>query len=278
MNVIETIQSFLGASWQPWFITLTYLGSIYAYITFLTLYYWLVDPQRGRQLGILMSLTYVTNLLVKDWSDRERPFEINPSIASESAKKTAEMASFPSGHAQSSVTFWFFLAWYHHRIWLWGLGVIIVALVSFSRLYLGVHYPIDIVIGLSMGLVMVGIGIAVSFPQRQGLIVGVVAVILAFLLTLALPYLGNPLGPLVGFFLTRPQFTPPSTWKGRLILGGGGLVLVFLFYFLSDWVLNTWQGGEWMNYWRYLLVTLLATEVCPRLAVRIDPSLERRNN
>lgn len=274
MNAIETIQSILGSSWQPLFIGITYLGSIYAYIALLTLYYWLVDPHTGRQLGILLGLTYATNLLVKDWSERERPFKINPDIASEAAKSTANKSGLPSGHAQGSATFWFFLAWYYQRIWLWVLGIVVVVLVSFSRVYLGVHYPIDVVVGLIMGIVFAGIGILVSFPKRKGLIIGVVAVILAFILTLVLPYLGNSLGTLVGFFLTRPQFTPPRRWKGRLILGGGGLIIVFLFYFLSDWALNALQIGEWMDYWRYLLLTLLATEVCPRLAFRIynDPT------
>lgn len=272
MTTIETIQAWLGASWQTFFLGVTYLGSIYAYITLLSLYYWLVDPDTGRQLGIWLGVSYAINILLKDWSDRDRPFEINPNIASETARNTSEGSGLPSGHAQGAATFWGYLAWHTQHWWLWGLGILIIALVSFSRVYLGVHYPLDVVIGIFVGLLVAWMGIQWSVPQRRGLVANIMIVILSFLITFVSPNLSASLATAVGFYLTRPRFTPPSTWKGRVTLGGGGVVVVFGFYAVTKLGLSYWQGGEWIDYWRYLLLALLVTEVCPRLATLTQKS------
>lgn len=65
--------------------------------------------------------------------------------------------SFPSGHALGSLVLYGFLAyvfarWYpRHAHWIYGLAVILISLIGLSRLYLGVHFPTDIVAGYSMG-------------------------------------------------------------------------------------------------------------------------------
>ncbi|MBE9170156.1 phosphatase PAP2 family protein [Pleurocapsales cyanobacterium LEGE 06147] len=84
----------------------------------LSFYYWLVDPWTGRQLGLLISFSYGFNILCKEFFDYPRPFELNPSVASPEAIATIENSSFPSGHAQSSATFWLYVALRHQRLWL----------------------------------------------------------------------------------------------------------------------------------------------------------------
>ena len=66
--------------------------------------------------------------------------------------------SFPSGHALGSAVIYGFLAvlladrYPHYRMRIFGIAVIIVGSIGLSRLFLGVHYPTDIIAGYSIGL------------------------------------------------------------------------------------------------------------------------------
>jgi undecaprenyl-diphosphatase len=78
--------------------------------------------------------------------------------------------SFPSGHAMFSAVFggWIiFLIWHEAKQWATKVNVLfacvsMMVLVSFSRLYLGVHYPSDVVTGFLIGLIWLGIGTGVQ--------------------------------------------------------------------------------------------------------------------
>ena len=60
--------------------------------------------------------------------------------------------TFPSGHAQNAVVLGLFLAYKARRKWLQALGVGLATAIPLSRLYLGVHYPRDVIVGVILGL------------------------------------------------------------------------------------------------------------------------------
>jgi undecaprenyl-diphosphatase len=67
-----------------------------------------------------------------------------------------ESYSFPSGHALYSACFYGLIAWTlagraatrSQRIAIWASNAALVAMIAFSRIYLGVHYPSDVLGGL----------------------------------------------------------------------------------------------------------------------------------
>ena len=78
----------------------------------------------------------------------------------------ADGYSFPSGHAMGITTAALLSAWAldhwiirstRTRIATWTTAVIIIAVVGFSRIYLGVHYPSDVIAGWLLGLIWVGV-------------------------------------------------------------------------------------------------------------------------
>lgn len=106
-----------------------------------------------RLLGIkvLTALTLVlllNNLLLKNLIDRQRPFE----VISELSRLVAEPAgaSFPSGHTAGAFAAGWLLYKYLPRRY--GLPLLILgALMGFSRMYVGVHYPSDVLAGAVVG-------------------------------------------------------------------------------------------------------------------------------
>ena len=88
------------------------------------------------------------NLVVKTVVDRSRPFLTVPGLHN---LVTAHGASFPSGHTTSAFAGAGIIWQTQPR--LYGLAaVILAALIGFSRLYLGVHFPTDILGGMLLGL------------------------------------------------------------------------------------------------------------------------------
>ncbi|MDQ3321968.1 MAG: phosphatase PAP2 family protein [Acidobacteriota bacterium] len=86
--------------------------------------------------------------------------------------------SFPSGHSLSSFCFYGILAWLitartenrNLKILVWILTVLLVLLIGLSRIYLGVHYPSDVLAGYAAGLVwVVTIGLGDFFLKRRSL-------------------------------------------------------------------------------------------------------------
>jgi len=109
--------------------------------------------KKHRELGIIMILSLllallVGNALMKPLFQRERPF-INAPQINLLISAPADY-SFPSGHAFSSFAAATVIWLYKKR---WGIyAVTLAALISFSRLYLYVHYPTDVLAGIILGI------------------------------------------------------------------------------------------------------------------------------
>lgn len=90
----------------------------------------------------------ISEFVVKPAVDRPRPFEVDSSIAVIDAKPPTE--SFPSGHA--AMAFAFALAasrMIPGSAWIWWP---LAAVISISRVYIGVHWPSDVLGGAAGGL------------------------------------------------------------------------------------------------------------------------------
>lgn len=155
----QTLQaSFRGnlpAFWTKFFQSITVLGNPpvqFAVIVFFALGFWL-KKWRAESYFLLVSggLASLAIIGLKNLYQRPRP-DISHLVS-------ASGYSFPSGHALGSlVIFGAILIVLHQRLGQDGLGKLasallvgLIILVSVSRVYLGVHYPTDIVAGLVVG-------------------------------------------------------------------------------------------------------------------------------
>lgn len=269
MSVIEFLQSALGEGWLPFFLGVTRWGDGPIYIFLLSFYFWLVDPQQGRQLGLILTLSILSNLLLKEIFALPRPYVINPDVTTVEAAATIGSFSFPSGHAQGSATTWGAIAYFQQKRWLWYLAGIIIFLVSLSRMYLGVHFPVDVAAGLILGIFWVTVGAWIGRVERlpqlelaQKLMLWLSGAILA----IALPPVAPLIGIFMGFFpVAKIIHQPPQQWSQRLIFGCGGFVLLAIVYAALKILSDIMPISAVVDYFRYLAIALTVTELVPWL-------------
>ena len=139
----------------PWFGTnITLIPGILAAALWL-------DRARGRRdlavhLLAVEAGSYTVNPLLKAIFERERPelWERRGQFA---------WASYPSGHAIASVAVLLTIAWLLWRErgwrWPWAVAVALVCVSLYSRLYLGVHWPTDVIGGVLVGSVWLAVAV-----------------------------------------------------------------------------------------------------------------------
>jgi len=129
----------------------TTLGNEETYLLLIPLLLWCVELGLAVRLGMAFLVSSYVNAVLKDLLMEPRPCDLAPVCISE-----AEGYGLPSGHAQSSVLVWGLLAYRLQRGWAWAGAILLMLLIGFSRVYLGVHFPTDVLVGWALGLGFLG--------------------------------------------------------------------------------------------------------------------------
>lgn len=156
-TVLRWFDSWASPGWDAVFTALTYLGEETFAIAMVAFVYWNLSPRTGMFLGMTVLFSVMINQVLKLVFAVPRPFEVLAGIEGKRIE-TAYGYAFPSGHTQTAATIFTALALLVGRRWFWIISVVLAVLVGVSRLYLGVHWPLDVVGGLALGL-----GLAFAF-------------------------------------------------------------------------------------------------------------------
>lgn len=129
----------------------TMLGEEDLTIIVATYIYWNLSKKTGFRLTAVFTFSTILNLLVKISVRAPRPFQV---LASFQGKRlaTATGYSFPSGHSQAAATLFTIGALLFRRWWAVLAAVLAIPLVGLSRIYLGVHWPVDVLVGIILGV------------------------------------------------------------------------------------------------------------------------------
>lgn len=133
---------------------ITFLGDERFYLIAIPMVYWCIHKGLGADLAVLLIISSFINGALKSFIKHNRPFWQEPRLQLDDATSF----STPSGHSQASAALFGHLAWRQANkrrgvLWIAILGLLIL-LVAFSRVYLGVHFPGDVLWGAAIGLLL----------------------------------------------------------------------------------------------------------------------------
>lgn len=262
----------------PFLNTFFDLVSLAGYPTFLILfisfgyYYW--SPEKFSRIAMLLFISGLINGFLKDYFQDPRPameFMLDPRIG--------DSYGWPSGHAQIAVTLWGLIAIEFKEKWLSYFCLLIIALISFSRMYLGVHDFGDIFAGLIIGAIVLGLWFLASFIKIYEIFSKKVWVLL-ILLSHFIYYFIYPshinhepsawfLGLMMGWYLFSSNIYLNRSFIVNLI--SAGLSTLFVFFsmifigFLNN--INELSGifGELISYGLGLTLALIITWAIPNI-------------
>lgn len=244
----------------------TNLGSETFYILFISYLYWFHSKNIGLRLFFILAISTYFNICIKEWVQYPRPF-LNPKIHARYIS-SATGFSFPSGHTQASVTFWFSL-FLENKKWK-TISILMIFFIAFSRIYLCVHWPTDV-----LGGILIGYSLVFMFYKNLNFFYFLIfrferIVIFILLLLILNPYDENMkillclLGGILGYFLEKKFLHFKSTFEKNKNQFFQVLIVTFLFLSLNL-ILNFLRYilPYEIYIYKYFLIGFLITFIIP---------------
>lgn len=153
VEILKFIQKLSNPALDIFFQGITILGEKLINVLFFSFFLWCIDKKKASIIAGPFLFSLCINGLVKNIFKVARPIGLEGLRALR--VHTATGYSFPSGHTQGATAFWGSLSIYFRNKVIIVTSIIIVLLVSFSRLYLGVHWPTDTLGAITIGMACV---------------------------------------------------------------------------------------------------------------------------
>ena len=272
---------------------LTNCGGEIVFMAVAIIVFWCVSKSCGYYMLTVGFVGTIVNQFLKLVFRIPRPWVKDPNFQIvESARAEATGYSFPSGHTQNVFASFGCLGRWTKRTWLRVVCAAVIVLTAFSRMYLGVHTPLDVSVAAVTAVVLIFViypivRSAAEDPKKMAVLLGVMTVVaLAYVIYAnfarfpadvdpdnlfegrknSCSLLGALLGFCVGYTLERKyiRFETKAVWWAQVlkVLGGAALLLAVKqgLKLLFAAVGFTWIGTHAI---RYFFVVLLAATVWP---------------
>lgn len=143
----------------------TLCGDPIVYLAILPIMFWCIDEKRGFRIAMAVFVSAGLNTAIKEFLRVPRPFYADPSV------KLIDETGFstPSAHSQNSAVLFPLLAASLRLRWTrLAISLVFPLLIGLSRVYLGVHYPTDVLLGWTIGAI-ISIFLLFVLPSAQPL-------------------------------------------------------------------------------------------------------------
>ncbi|TGL60256.1 phosphatase PAP2 family protein [Leptospira ognonensis] len=149
---LETLQSLhgmdgeLGSLLQILSLICHYLGGTLFFLILISLTYTMFRPKLALELSIGLLTAGIIIALAKFFFESPRPYPYPPDFEEKAF-------GLPSGHSYVAVVVWGLLAYRIRNIWFRAMSFCIIIFTPFSRMYLGLHFLGDVILGCVLGVI-----------------------------------------------------------------------------------------------------------------------------
>ncbi len=158
MQILYWLESIRNPVMDTLMLILTEFGNELLFIVFGLLMLWCVDKRQGYFVLLTGFFGIYINQFLKITCRIPRPWVLDPDFTIvEAAREAASGYSFPSGHTQIAVGCYAGLALCRRERWVRAIGIALAVLIPFTRMYLGVHTPLDVGVSILIALALVWI-------------------------------------------------------------------------------------------------------------------------
>ncbi len=156
MDFLYLLESIRNPILDAVMLVITEFGNELLFIVFGVLMFWCVDKKQGYFVLITGFFGVYINQFLKISCRIPRPWVLDPDFSIvEAARPAATGYSFPSGHTQTAVGCYAGLALCRRETWVRIAALVLAVLVPFSRMYLGVHTPADVLVSVVVALCLI---------------------------------------------------------------------------------------------------------------------------
>ena len=156
MEFLKLLEAIRTPFFNTVFQFFTYFGEEMIFMVVAMAFFWCIDKKTGYLLLYVSFLGNIINTFLKLIFIIPRPWVLDKNFTIvESARAEATGYSFPSGHTQNSAGLFLGIARSRKERWIRIVCVALTLLVAFSRMYLGVHTPADVLVSLGVAFLLV---------------------------------------------------------------------------------------------------------------------------
>ncbi|MFA9489903.1 MAG: phosphatase PAP2 family protein [Anaerolineales bacterium] len=206
-------------SWSEWLVApmqlFSFLGGEDFYLIFMPVLIWCFNAGLGIRIGLILLTSAGLNSAFKLAFGLPRPYWVSREVIAYSSETSFGL---PSGHAQNALAIWGRLAFWIRIRWVSIMLSALIFVISISRWFLGVHFPMDTFVGWIIAGVILFIFLRYEDRIREILAHRSLGVLLALCLLLSISLLGLN-------FISRAFLAPvtvPAIWETNAVLATGG--------------------------------------------------------
>lgn len=289
MGILRFFESIRMPVLNEFMLLVTEFGGEIAFLVTAIVVFWCFDKRHGY---FIMSVGFIGTIIsqfMKLWFHIPRPWVKQPGIAMEQAIGDAGGYSFPSGHSQSSVGTFGGLAYIVKNKGVRWVCIAIAILVPLSRMYVGVHTPLDVAVGSALSLLLIFSMHPVVYSEKKF----AMPVLIAIMTLISIGHLcyveffpfskqvdtynlehgmenaytmfGCVIGMIVVYILDERwlNFSTKAVWWAQILKVAGGLAVIMAVKIGAKTPLNFLLGPMFGRAARYFLIVIIAGVIWP---------------